>query len=108
MADLGDEYGNPMQLTDQYGNPVQLKDEYGNPMQLSGVAITALCCPFYWNRTNSSLLPLEPSNFRSSFIGLAAQALARGTSTTVGGQQHEKKSMVEKIMEKLPGHHDTR
>lgn len=40
MADLRDEYGNPIQLTDELGNPVQLTDECGNPMHLTGVART--------------------------------------------------------------------
>ncbi|KAL5788637.1 hypothetical protein ACOSP7_005586 [Xanthoceras sorbifolium] len=40
MADVRDQYGNPIQLTDEYGNPVQLTDEYGNPMHLSGIATT--------------------------------------------------------------------
>lgn len=38
MADLRDEYGNPIQLTDEFGNPVQLTDEFGNPVHLTGVA----------------------------------------------------------------------
>ncbi|KAM7479331.1 hypothetical protein LguiA_027544 [Lonicera macranthoides] len=41
MADVRDEYGNPIQLTDQHGNPVQLTDEKGTPMHLTGVATTA-------------------------------------------------------------------
>ena len=40
MAEIRDEYGNPIQLTDEHGNPVQLTDEYGNPMHLTGVAST--------------------------------------------------------------------
>lgn len=40
MAELRDEYGNPIQLTDQHGNPVKLTDEFGNPMHLTGVAST--------------------------------------------------------------------
>lgn len=38
MADLRDEYGNPVQLTDEHGNPVQLTDEHGNPVHLTGLA----------------------------------------------------------------------
>lgn len=38
MADLRDEYGNPIQLTDEQGCPVQLTDEYGNPVHITGIA----------------------------------------------------------------------
>lgn len=38
MADLRDEYGNPIQLTDEHGNPVELTDEHGNPVHITGVA----------------------------------------------------------------------
>lgn len=40
MAEIRDEFGNPIPLTDQYGNPVQLTDEQGRPIHLSGVATT--------------------------------------------------------------------
>lgn len=40
MANVRDEFGNPVQLTDERGNPVQLTDEFGNPVQLTGVATT--------------------------------------------------------------------
>jgi hypothetical protein len=42
MAEIRDEYGNPIQLTDEHGNPVQLSDEYGNPMHLTGVVTTTV------------------------------------------------------------------
>lgn len=42
MAEIRDEYGNPIQLTDEHGNPVQLTDEHGNPMHLTGVAVTTV------------------------------------------------------------------
>lgn len=38
MADIQDEYGNPIQLNDEHGNPVVLTDEHGNPVRLSGIA----------------------------------------------------------------------
>nr|AYA60112.1 dehydrin 9 [Malus prunifolia] len=40
MAQIRDEYGNPVQLTDEHGNPVKLTDELGNPIHLTGVATT--------------------------------------------------------------------
>ncbi|KAL8264539.1 hypothetical protein R6Q59_022669 [Mikania micrantha] len=41
MADICDEYGNPIQLTDDQGRQVQLTDEHGVPVHLTGVATTA-------------------------------------------------------------------
>ncbi|XP_047329617.1 embryogenic cell protein 40-like [Impatiens glandulifera] len=38
MAELRDEFGNPIQLTDELGNPVKLTDEHGNPVHITGVA----------------------------------------------------------------------
>ncbi|CAL1353572.1 unnamed protein product [Linum trigynum] len=40
MAQLRDEYGNPVELTDELGNPVQLRDEHGNLVHIKGVATT--------------------------------------------------------------------
>lgn len=42
MAEIRDQYGNPVQLTDEHGNPVQLTDEHGHPMHLTGVATTKI------------------------------------------------------------------
>lgn len=42
MAEIRDQYGNPIQLTDENGNPVQLTDEHGHPMHLTGVATTKI------------------------------------------------------------------
>ncbi|KAM2731830.1 hypothetical protein EV2_035451 [Malus domestica] len=38
MAQIRDEYGNPVQITDEHGNPVKLIDELGNPIHFTGVA----------------------------------------------------------------------
>lgn len=93
MADIRDQYGNPIQLTDEHGNPVQLTDEHGHPMHLTGVPpqksmmnqieiplkelLLVLLLVLVVQKSTISSWINRSSNMSSRFLGPAAPALAR-------------------------------
>ncbi|CAI0437931.1 unnamed protein product [Linum tenue] len=171
MAQLRDEYGNPVELRDELGNPVQLRDEHGNLVHIKGVATTgggterredegppssaATTGPRTLRREGEG--PVETTHHHTlgdvlkdtghatertagdalRTTGHATERAAAGTAVVGGGilsgaagvtgqdyasstdantttttapaypEHHEKKSVMEKIKEKLPGHHLT-
>ncbi|XP_020203318.1 late embryogenesis abundant protein [Cajanus cajan] len=120
-AQIRDQLGNPIPLTDQFGNPVKLTDENGNPVVLTGVATTL-------TGTVPDLLPTQARNnetdlARSSSTTSTSSSSSSSSSseddeeqhaeittashptvTTISHPEPEKKGLLEKIKEKLPGH----
>ncbi|KAL2537686.1 Dehydrin family protein [Forsythia ovata] len=121
MADIRDKDGNPIQLTDQYGKPVNLTDEHGNRMHLTGVATTAgddseddgqggrrkkgLKDKIKDKLTSGKHIDKYETATAHSATSETPTTTTVGTATSTTTINHEKKGVMEKIKEKLPGHH---
>ncbi|KAI3708086.1 hypothetical protein L2E82_37130 [Cichorium intybus] len=126
MADICDQHGNPIQLTDELGRPVQLTDEFGRPMHLTGVATTEESGPHTGTTIGSDLKTHDTPMIPEAVLGGAGvekavpgdaegekQQFGRSGSSSSssseddgqgGRRKKNKKGLMQKIKEKLPGH----
>ncbi|KAL6494809.1 Plant dehydrin [Orobanche gracilis] len=125
---LTDQYGKPVQLTDEFGNPMHLTGVATTNTAGLGAAMKhesyqpepAVQQQEQLRRSGSSSSSSSSEEDGQGVrrkkglkerikdtIGGGTNAPPSKTSTTVPGQatEHEKKGLMEKIKEKLPGHH---
>ncbi|XP_052200291.1 late embryogenesis abundant protein-like [Diospyros lotus] len=116
MADIRDQFGNPIQLTDELGNLVQLTNEHDNPRHLTGIATSADLRIGDGVATviDTSLTPdaLHTGVVASTLGAIVMDAttteiygteVARSSEDDGHGGRRKKKRLNEKIKEKLTG-----
>ncbi|MFS7920887.1 putative dehydrin [Helianthus anomalus] len=135
MADICDEYGNPIQLTDEHGRQVQLTDEHGVPVHLTGVATTVdsvqragtTAGPETHGGTHFAPTVTEPVVGDGVGVGVetggqipchmrvddaeggtqqppGSSSSSSSEDDGEGGRMRKKKGLMQKMKEKLPGH----